>query len=469
MPIPRLHPKLMAIGDSLPQGCRHLSVKASYCAQSWPARIAQEQGWDFAAPDHPRPVLFDLEEEVRRLDPVFLSPANLAFFGLPTRIRANFAQWQRQPGGSNFEAFDNVAVAAAKVHDLYSLTSASANTAVDEILAGGSDNIIARAGDLHLPVNARFVLNPQQKSEYMDFSALDWVEKRQPETLLVHCGHNHGLFAFGFEARDQSSITQGDHDGLDYAGQWKTVSDRLAALPPSVKNILVVLLPKVGAVASLNPTSNQRVNGYAPFYEPRIIPTSRTLAGTRVAEVDAMIREANLLIEKTVRNSAKAAGTEARVKFVDAYASLEAIDFKNSLDSKKRIKLPGNQLIDNRYLDGKPNFPQIFKGTLIAGGYQSIDGMHASGAGYADLASQAMQTLGLNHTASDRNKLLQRGFSEDTLLSKYPLELDGLIRLIDVARSFIHANHFIPATTETLTDNTHVAVALPMLARAFTH
>jgi hypothetical protein len=458
----------MAIGDSLPQGCRHLSVKASYCAQSWPARIAQEQGWDFAAPDHPRPVLFDLEEEVRRFDPVPFSPATLAFFGLPTRIRANFAQWQREPGGSKFEAFDNVAVAAAKLHDLYSLTSASANEAVNKIVAGGSDNILARAGDLHLPVNARFVLNPQQKPEYMDFSPLDWVEKRQPETLLLHCGHNHGLFAFGFEARDQPSITQGDHDGLDYVGQWKKVADRLAALPPSVKNILVVLLPKVGAVAALNPTSNQRVNGYAPFYEPRIIPTARTLAGTRVAEVDAMIREANALIEKTVRNSAKAAGTEARVKFVDAYASLEAIDFKNSLDSKKRIKVAGNQLIDNRYLDGKPNIPQFLKGTLVKGGYQSIDGMHASGAGYADMASQAMQTLGLNHTASERNKLLQRAFGEDTLLSKYPLELDWFIRLIDLARSFIHANQFIPATTETLTDQTHVAEALPMLARAFT-
>jgi hypothetical protein len=468
MPIPRVNPKLMAIGDSLPQGCRHLSVKASYCAQSWPARIAQAQAWDFAAPDHPRPVLFDLEDEVRRLDPILLSPANLAFFGLPGRVRSNFAQWQRQPGDSKFEAFDNVAVAAAKVHDLYSLTSASANDEVNRIVGGDAGNILARAGDLHLPINARFVLNPQQKSEYMDFSPLDWVEKRQPETLLVHCGHNHGLFAFGFEARDQSSVTQGDHDGLDYFGQWKKVADRLAALPPSVKNILVVLLPKVGAVAALNPTSNQRLNGYAPFYEPRIIPTSRTLAGTRVAEVDAMVREANEQIEKTVRNSAKAAGTDARLKFLDAYASLDAMDFKNSLDAKRRTKLSGNQFIDNRYLDGKPNFPQILKGTLVAGGYQSIDGMHASGAGYADLASHAMQALGLGHTKTDRDKLLRRGFDEDTLLSKYPLELDGLLRLIDIARSFIHANHFIPATTETLTDKTHVAIALPMLARAFT-
>jgi hypothetical protein len=467
MPIPRLNPKLMAIGDSLPQGCRHLTVKASYCAQSWPARIAQLQGWDFAAPDHHDPVLFDLEEEIRRLDPIFLSPANLAFVGLPGRIRANFARWQQQPGGSKFEAFDNLAVAGAKVHDLYSLTSARANDEVNKIIASGSDNILARTGDLHLPINARFVLNPQQKPEFMDFSALDWVEKRQPETLLVHCGHNHGLFGFGFEARDQPSVTQGDHDGIDYFGQWKKVSERLAALPASVKNILVVLLPKVGAVAALHPTSNQRVNGYAAFYAPRIIPTSRTLSGTRVAEVDSMIRDTNVRIEKVIRDSAKQAGTEMRLKFLDAYASLEALDFKNSLDTKRRLKLTGNQLIDNRYLDGKPNFP-IFTGALIAGGYLSIDGMHASGVGYADVASHAMQALGLPHSATDRMKLLRRAFDEDSLLSKYPLELDGLIQLIDLARTFINANHFIPTTTATLADDTHIAVSLPMLARAFT-
>jgi hypothetical protein len=412
--------------------------------------------------------LFDIEEEVRRLDPIFLSPANLAFAGLPERIRMNFARWQQQPGGSKFEALDNVAVAGARVHDLYSLTSASANAEVNKLVAASHGNLIARAGDLHLPVNARFVLNPQQKSEYMNFSALDWVEKREPETLLVQIGHNAGLFPFGFEAKDQPSVAQGDHDGLDYFGQWKKVADRLAALPASsVKNILVVLLPKVGAVAALHPTSSQRVNGYAPFYEPRILPVSRTLSGARVAAMDGMIRETNRQIEKVVRASAKSAGTEGRLKFLDAYASLEGLDFKNSLDDKRRLKLTGNQLIDNRYLDGRPNFPQVLKGTLVAGGYQSIDGMHASGVGYADLASRAMQALGLRHTAADRSTLLRRGFDEDSLLSRYPLELDGLIRLIDIARSFIRAGHFIPATTETLTDQTHLAVALPMLSSAF--
>jgi hypothetical protein len=61
MPIPRPHPTLMAIGDSLAQGCGSLSVAADCCAQCWPARIAQTKDFEFVAPDLPRPILFDLE------------------------------------------------------------------------------------------------------------------------------------------------------------------------------------------------------------------------------------------------------------------------------------------------------------------------------------------------------------------------------------------------------------------------
>jgi len=58
----------MVIGDSLAQGCRSLSVKADYCAQSCGARIAAAQKWEFITPDFPREVLYDLEKEIRLLD-----------------------------------------------------------------------------------------------------------------------------------------------------------------------------------------------------------------------------------------------------------------------------------------------------------------------------------------------------------------------------------------------------------------
>lgn len=470
MPTPRPNPKLMAIGDSLPQGCRSLSVTAAYCSQSWPARVAQSQGWAFASPDHHSPVLFDLEREVRRLNPIILSPANLAFIGLPGRILENFNRWHKTPGGSQFEAFDNLAVAGFQVHQLYSCTSADSAGVVNNAAAGGPSEILnlATIGDLHLAINSRFVLNPQQKAQYENFSPLDWVELRKPETLLVHAGHNHGLFPFGFAANDaKRTISGGDHDGLDYWQQWGQVANRVAALPPTVQRVLVVLLPKVGAVAALNPTSDTRQNGYALAYEPMLLPVTNTVTGARVAEVDAEIRSANTRIQQIFLTAATATGTEARLVFLDAHAALESIDFKNSLKPNKRIKLADGLIIDNRYLDGKPVLPNPFKGILVAGGYQSIDGMHASGVGYADLASRALTALGLPHSPSGRSELLLRGFAEDTLLSNYPIELDGLIRLVAIARTLRRANHPIPQSTASLEDNTHMAFSLQSLAKVF--
>lgn len=64
----RMNPELMVIGDSLAQGCRSLSVTAKFCAESYGARIARERGWEFEAPNHPRPEsLRNIEAEIRRL------------------------------------------------------------------------------------------------------------------------------------------------------------------------------------------------------------------------------------------------------------------------------------------------------------------------------------------------------------------------------------------------------------------
>src|SRR5258706_13922613 len=80
--VPNLNPKLMVIGDSLAQGCRSLTVSAGLCAQSWGARVATLAGWLYLAPDHPRPVLFDREDELRRLNPAPVAPEPIPFRGL---------------------------------------------------------------------------------------------------------------------------------------------------------------------------------------------------------------------------------------------------------------------------------------------------------------------------------------------------------------------------------------------------
>src|SRR6266849_2046327 len=127
--VPRPNPELMIIGDSLAQGCRSLSVTKASCEQSWAARIAQEQAWEFVTPDFPRPILFNLEDEVRRLDTLTLSVENFAFKGI------------------------------------VELTPRGADTPLH------ADSL----GDLHRAINGRFTLNPSADPAFNDFTPLDWV------------------------------------------------------------------------------------------------------------------------------------------------------------------------------------------------------------------------------------------------------------------------------------------------------
>jgi hypothetical protein len=464
MAISRLKPKIMAIGDSLPQGCRSLTVKASYCAQSWPARIAAEQGWAFVSPDHPWEVLFDLEREIRRLDPVLFSPATLALIGLPQRIKDNLQLWLGPTARSKNQSFDNLAVAGSEVHDLYNRTSASYGGEILKLTKGDLQEQIDNLADLHVAINGKYVLNPQQIPEFDDFSPLDWVEARQPETLLVQSGHNHGLFMIGFQGK-ASSITGGnDPQGRDFFQQWEVVAERIANLPDTVKRIVVVLLPKVGAVAALLPTSDARVDGYAESYVARLLPTSRKLAGNHIADADREIQAVNQQIRNIFQKASAATNTANRLHFIDTFSMLNEFDYKNYLSPDMRIKISDSMSIDNCYLDGMLDFSSPQLSRLKAGGYLSIDGMHPSGVGYADLASKVMAELNLSH---NRARLLETAFQEDTLLSNYPLELDAITRYIDLLRPLNAANRFVAESANRLRDNTHLSQALKLLSKPF--
>ena len=114
-----MHPELMVIGDSLSQGCRSLSVTRPFCQQSWPARVAKCQGWNFLVPDFPRPILFDLEEEVRQLgDLVQISPKDIRFQGLLGRFFTNLRAWLANKVESKLTCFDNLGLAGCQPYDL---------------------------------------------------------------------------------------------------------------------------------------------------------------------------------------------------------------------------------------------------------------------------------------------------------------------------------------------------------------
>lgn len=424
----RLNPELMVVGDSLAQGCRSLSVTADFCAQSWPARLAAVQGWEFVTPDFPRPILFDLDDDIRRqLDLAALLRHRVP--GFVSRFRQNLADWVRNVPASRFDSFDNVAVAGARILDLYQQTPASAQRALDArtaartLLEQLSDEGLA---DIHNAINARFTLNPSQDAGSADVTQLEWVRARVPKRLIVQIGHNHGLYAIGSDATVARDGATGGNGGVGYFEQWTELARHLAELPPAVALIVVCLLPKVGAVANLRPKGSERADGYAPAYEPVFSISPNTLSGAELAAADKGVRAANTRIEEIVRSAAAARGNEGRLRFIDVYGLFEKFDFKNLGGDARRLSVPDRPTLDNLYLDRT-----LVLRNIAAGGFQSADGMHASGVGYALLASEVMDALGMTH---DRGALLRRAFDEDLLLATKSPNLDALVGVLGSIR-----------------------------------
>lgn len=463
---------MMVIGDSLAQGCRSLSVTSAFCSQSWAARLAAENGWKFAVPNHPRPVLFDLEREIRNLNPVSASPDGIKIGGFVGRLLENLQAWERQLPDSA-ECFDNIAIAGTAVADLYQMTSKSCDDTVKGILQDNPLNALdtSKLADLHISINGRYVLNPSKNPKYENYSPLAWVEKRQPRNLFIQIGHNHGLFDVGFSANIsdindlEASITQPGGPYGNYWEQWGVVAKRLASLPETVERIFVFLLPKIGAVGNLMPSGSGRdAAGYAAAYNP-VFSTHPRLPGTQLCGVDKAILSVNKKIEHIIRYVAKSLHRENRITFIDAYRLLQKYDYKNSADSGRRIAISNDVTVDNQYLNGDLRFgwPPIHD-ELSRGGFFSIDGMHPSGVGYAVLASEIMDIIGISH---DRAALLKRAYAEDRLLSDYPAELDMLVGLLAILREAISVNHFDHSPVGTLSDDFHFADLLRVLKRIF--
>jgi hypothetical protein len=442
-----MHPELMIIGDSLAQGCRSLTVSAAFCKQSWAARIADAQGWQFRTPDFPRPVLYDLEQEIRLLGDLFqIAPSEICFQGLIGRFLQNLRSWLSNHKESNFLCFDNLGLAGAQPYDLYTRTATSSGTELAKICPNGTATSGVNVGDigkLHLAIDGRFVLNPSQDPKYANMTPIDWVLARLPKRLSVQIGHNNGLYSIGADANPaQLNFTQNNQNGDGFLDSFRIIANALASLPAEVQSIVIVLLPKVGAVANLMPVGNGRQNGYAEYYVPTFSISKTMLSGTALAAVDSQIAATNGTIQQIFISAAQPTKQVTRLKFFDTFKLFEEIDYKNSLDTTKRIVIDQHQSIDNDYLKGSlipqtpfpPGQPPLKK-VVNRGGFESVDGMHPTGCGYAFVANKIMNLLGLPN--NDLSKLLEQAFIDDALLHDFPLKLDLVVSILtELHRAF---------------------------------
>ena len=443
----RYNPELMVIGDSLAQGCRSLSVSQEFCWQSYGARISSTLGWPFVAPDHPRPVCFDAEALIRKSGLIVdLLSAFIIISKLKKTVKKNLKSWQKDLARgeplSKHLCFDNIGIAGTKIPDLMQRSAASSIAEAESTLSDKDldecsiADIASLAASLHIPFNAAFTLNPSMKKKYASWSPMDWVEQRRPKRLIVQTGHNHGLFNVGFSA-SRSLISYASLDGAD------ELALRLAKLPEETGEIYWMLLPKVSAVANLIAKGSLN-DGYGEEYRSAFNPSAaQPLAGTELAAIDRSIQDTNEAIMRRFREIFESVqpGNAKRLWFIDTYELLTKYDYKNTGIEEKIIHA-GKQRINNRRLDGKssyigrPNMDTRKRkrgGKLIDGGFQSADGMHPSGVGYAVFASDIMHFMGMPH---DRQQLLVKAFKEDRLLERYPLQLDSIFSIIDLLQKF---------------------------------
>lgn len=148
--------EMMAVGGSLYQGARAMTIRADLCLDSVPARLARTLGFPFASPDPGLPMILDAETWQRQ----------------PRRLGRELAEfiryWMREPdspGGHG--CFDNLAVAGSAVWHFYDFTAGDGSRQASEefVRLGAGIPTPHSLGRIDLGwlihgINVRFVLNP---------------------------------------------------------------------------------------------------------------------------------------------------------------------------------------------------------------------------------------------------------------------------------------------------------------------
>lgn len=426
-------PKLMVVGDSLAQGCRSLSVSKDLCAQSYGSVLAESQGWDYIAPTHPQPVVMDVEDIIRRADDL------LTFVNIRKRIDKNIQAWvgtfESPPSGTSL-CFDNVAIAGSTTAQFIGHTAKTwrkefRNKLATYDKATGLVDKLGAAGALHFSINGQFTLNPTGDAAFDDLTQLDWAFARKPETLVVHFGHNDGLYPIGgYGQIPESGLAPMKKAYLE------GIKQALSA-PAEIGHLVIILLPKISCVANLVPEGDRLPDGFYHESYKTAFPYEASILGKDLAEMDAQIKAIN----GEARTLIGPRQAKRRITVIDTYQVFSKYDFKNTGSPSAQIRIEDALPIDNRYLEGRivPETPLPGGGNLATrptrtfkqGGFQSIDGMHPSAVGYAAFAVELANEMNL-----PRNKeaILKKALKKEKLITDFPSPLPGFIGLVNLIK-----------------------------------
>jgi hypothetical protein len=432
-----------------------MTVTGDFCRQSYPMIAASFAGLSLTPPDHPRPVLIQVEDLAADFIPEGLP---LLLGGLNDNLqqwKAGFAPGQtNSPSGAAY--FDNLAVAGFTLEDLIGSPTQADGVSpafgtpllADKFLATGApgggppvptlDNLLGVGTLAHLAVNARFVLNPSNNPLYQNYSQLTWVQQRQPKNLIVNVGHNNGFFVIGSDG-----VTS------DWLQAWDTSYGTAPALQQYLKllatlttdpvlantKMIFVGLPKISAVANLMPASGSvrlaSDPSYYALYQTQFA-ISALISGEDLKQADESVQTVNGKIKQAVLTADGGAG---RLQYYDMYKFFSDHDTKNL--GAPPLNIAG-RMIDNTYIHGVFTTPPgpvgghaTPKWVFAGGGLQSIDGMHPTSIGYAALGMEIAAMLsGSPVSAAYQANCLEHTLYNEELVTFFPQGLEALLGLV---------------------------------------
>jgi lysophospholipase L1-like esterase len=434
-----MRPPVMAIGDSMSNGVRSLTIRDEIAALSPVQQFVEATGLPFNRPIYPREVLFDLEDLARQ--------GIVSLFTLQSAITRNAKAWLNAKSKAKPIFFDNVSCAGADWSDLFDRRGGDARKEALDNFAQmqASDNLdLGAAARLWFSINDAFLLDPSAGSAFAEtsqLSQLDQVASRLPERLLVNIGANEGLFRFGmlgaYDANDLEYLTC--LGAREIVRQARRLGQFLAA---HVRNDLKLLyfntLIRPRAVPNLAPyqdeafinnATRKALNGkYFKEYSTKVALRAPVTPAAMKA-YDAVIKMTNDEAVKAIQ--AELAGTPVKLVTVDLYTGIDSYDSKHFGDARAIEIRKGGKLVKRI-----TNLPFASSPLKFQGGIAGLDNMHPSAVGYAAIANEMIKAYDVAEGKTTKPIDFHKVYQKDTLLKSPPKKWEALNSLISTLVPF---------------------------------
>ncbi|MGH7023445.1 MAG: hypothetical protein ACREEB_07625 [Caulobacteraceae bacterium] len=424
-------PPLMAIGDSLFNGVRSLTIDAALASWSAPAQLAKALGIaNFTAPDYPRNVVINFEKWLTEI---------LDIPGVLADLSSNIAFWNTQPK-SKLAQFDNIAIASTTWSDMTNRTWKTAEAEIAQInhlVAAGQTTYNDNLGALFFAFNTRFILNPAGDPNAPALTPIEIVAARKPQRLVISIGANDGLWPMAFMSAASPGFNK--VDGVYGPAQVTAAGNFIAALkalPPEVEHIYLNALPLPSTVPNMMPWDDDFSNkpgpaGFFPQYENRFGFNYGKLTAAQIAANNQTVIDVGAFLLNLV-------GADPRIHFVPIDQMLMTYDFKTNA-AGQQIPAPGGIEINNLMIDAGTDVTTMYD--FWDGGFAGLDGMHPTFVGYNLMAKTILDTIVTcepDFGPTGALPTIDEAFAADSLLTHLPGDWDELLYAWRDAREDFH-------------------------------